>query len=141
MQIILLLLFAVFFGRPVCAQKVTKRYFIGKWQSVDSSTGVTEGVRFRHKSLLFFPKSGNSKWRYAVYDKDSVVDLKYVISSKRAVLEGEGILVILNDTCFWWFNPLDYDTYNRQLHNGYARTHIEQFAAWLKERRDVYYRR
>ena len=140
LRLILFLFFLAFFCRPTCAQKVTKRYFIGEWQSVDSSTGIREEVRFCRKSVLFFLKSSTSRWRYAVYDMDSIVDLQYVMPSKRAVLENEGILVILNATCFWWFNPRDYDKYIKLLHNGYAITHKEQFEAWLKRRRNVNYR-
>jgi hypothetical protein len=140
LRLILFLVFSAFFCRPTCAQKVTKRYFIGKWQSVDSSTGIREEVQFCRKGVLFFSKSDTSRWRYAIYDKDSIVDLRYVMSFKRAVLENEGTLVILSANCFWWFNPHDYDEYIKLLHNGFAITHKEQFEAWLKRRRGVCYR-
>jgi hypothetical protein len=140
-QTMIFLIFAATFSHDSFSQKVSKRYFIGTWQSVDSSTGLIGQIKFDRKSVTFFSKTDTSEWNYSVYDKDSMVAIKYVIYSKRATLDNEGALVILNDTCFWWFNPNDYGKYRQLLHNGYSMTHKERFETWLKGCRIFVYRR
>jgi hypothetical protein len=122
------------------AQKVSKDYFIGKWRCVDSSTGKKERVKFKKNNTIYFYRS-KWLWTYLVQQQDSVVSLKYHIDFKHISFDDEGTIVVQDENCLWWFNPLEYTEYKRRLQNGYGIAHKDEFDSWVKRARQVYYRK
>ena len=122
------------------AQKVPEDYLIGKWESIDSSTGIKEEVQFGRNDMVSFFGKDESEWKFSIQIKDSIIYLVYDINLNNVTLHNEGTLIIQNKNCFWWFNPNSYNEYIKALKNGYNFTYKGKFEVWLRENRQVYYR-
>ena len=140
MKIIQFLLCTIFFAEIAISQEATAEYLSGNWQGLDSSERIKLKVRFKKNGILTFPGRGREKWKYSFQFRDSIIDLKYTIVTKRVTLQNEGVLIIQNANCFWWFHPEDYLKYDHYIKNGDTFKGASQFEDWLRERREVYYR-
>ena len=79
-------------------------------------------------------------WRYSTKVKDSVIFLKYNISTKKATLLKSGVLIVRNKDCFWLFNPVVYDKLLLFLKKGYDKSDKQKFDLWFADNRYIYYR-
>lgn len=138
-HIISLAIFTISFIFNLSAQRISKEYFIGKWKSTDSLTGIEDTVQFKNYDILIFSNE-HLEWQYSLEILDSFISINYNLKSKKVVMLNEGKLITQNDTCFWWFASKDFEFYSNALHNGYNIVDKDKFNAWLKERRDVFFK-
>jgi hypothetical protein len=104
------------------AQSLKSDYLIGRWEHIDSTTGLKNYMTFSRNGRLEIHYDDTSTWRYSTKVKDSIIFLKYSIRSKKATLLHSGVLIVKNKDCFWLFNPVTYDKLLLFLEKGYDKS-------------------
>jgi hypothetical protein len=140
----LLVVFSFVLHFTASSQIVSSRYLLGEWVTTDSSTGKKNSVNFNENHTVIFKGSWwntTPKWIYKFELHDSIIDLTYKIFGQYATLGNEGILIVQDQNCFWWFNPNDYERYIKELQSGYNLAYKKEFDTWLRSVKDVCYRK
>jgi hypothetical protein len=138
-QIVSLFAFTGWIIANSSCHKIPEDYLLGEWHTTDSTTGETEIAVFQKNKTLTF-KNAKSQWIYTYKIQGSIIDLDYTMQTENITIEDGGILLVQNDNCFWWFNPNDYEVYQRRLGMSHHVTMRDKFQLWLKENRGVFYR-
>ena len=138
-QILLYFATIVAIAANISCHKIPDNYLLGDWETTDSTTGEKKLVTFNENKTVVF-HSEKTEWVYSYKIQDSVILLDYTLYDENITGLANGVLLVQNDTCFWWFNPKLYERYQYVLKMGYHVSTPDQFRKFLKNARWVYCR-